>query len=271
MFTVPDLDENAATPFLEELRPGQIATSLFQFLPEILFWIKDKEGRFQFVNQAYCEHLCLSADEIVGKTDFDVHTGELAQVFVSDDMSILRDGKSLLNKSELVTSMAGGIEWRSTSKIALFSRKGDIIGTAGFSRRMKHHEGQPLPGVYRGISRLIEYIHDNISKSISIPELAKEAAMSISTLERHFKSHLNTTPKRFLVRAKIAAGCKRLLNTGMTVAEVAESLGYQEHASFTRAFSNVMHMSPNAYRNFYRGNRDAEILAANHVEEKQGD
>lgn len=260
MFTVSEFDADYGTRFLEELRPGQIATSLFQFLPEILFWIKDREGRFQFVNQAYCEHLCTTAEQILGKTDHDVHTGELAEVYVTDDISVLAGNGSILNKSELITSMAGGIEWRSTSKIPLLNKDGEIIGTAGFSRRMKHHEGQPLPGVYRGISRLIQHIHDHISESISIPELAKEAGMSISTLERHFKTHLNTTPKRFLVRAKIAAGCKRLLNTGMTVAEVAESLGYQEHASFTRAFSNVMHMSPNAYRSFYRGQKATDIV-----------
>ena len=259
------LPQEAHNEFLEKLKPGQIATSLFQFLPDILFWIKDSSGKFVFVNSAYGENIGKEEHEILGKTDADLFSEELANVFMEDDMQVVRSGESLLNKNELVTSRVGGIEWRSTSKIPLFNDDDEVIGTAGFSRRLGHHEGRPLPGTHKGISRIIEMIHDRISENISVPDLAREAGMSVSTLERHFKNHLNTTPKRFLVRAKIAAGCHRLLSSSMSVAEVAESLGYQEHASFTRAFSGVMHMSPNAYRNFYKGQRVGESLGKMNV------
>jgi len=247
--------DDTSLSFLDNLKSGQIATSLFQFLPDVLFWIKDRNGRFIFVNQALCENIGRTEKEILGYTDAEVYSSEMASVFTLDDQQILSSGEPIHNKSELVTSRIGGIEWRSTSKIPVRNDDNQIVGTAGFSRRLEHHEGRPLPGIYQSISRVIETIHDQINENFSVSQLAKEAAMSVSTLERHFKTHLNTTPKRFLIQAKVAAGCHRLLNSGMTVAEVAESLGYQEHASFTRAFTGVMKMSPNAYRNFYRGQR----------------
>ncbi|MDB4550178.1 helix-turn-helix domain-containing protein [Akkermansiaceae bacterium] len=54
------------------------------------------------------------------------------------------------------------------------------------------------------------------------------------------------------VFARIAAACDKLLNTTLSVGQIANSLSYHEHASFTRAFSSVMHMSPKEYRNFYQ-------------------
>ncbi len=40
--------------FAARLMPGQIAPALFQALPDVIFWMKDDEGRFVYVNQAFC-------------------------------------------------------------------------------------------------------------------------------------------------------------------------------------------------------------------------
>ena len=174
------------------------------------------------------------------------------QVFLRDDQKVVQTAEAIMNKMELITRRAGGIEWRMTSKIPLLNHDGTVIGTAGISRRLDQREGHPLPTPYRALSDLVDHIHENVDKSLNVDELARLAGMSISTLERRFRSHLGTSPKRFILHAKIAAACDRLLSTPLSVGEISESLGYQEHASFTRAFSSVMHMSPTAYRKYYQ-------------------
>lgn len=237
--------------FVRTLRPGQIALGLFEALPDVLFWIKDRQSRFVFVNRAFSELVRRKPEDFLGKTDTDIFPDEIARAFLQNDQQIFETGNSLLNKMELVTRRAGGIEWRMTSKVPLFSLEGELVGTSGISRRLDQREGHPLPAPYRALSKLVNFVHDHVEQTLSVDELARQAGMSISTLERRFRNHLGTSPKRFILHAKIAASCDRLLNTPMSVGEIAESLGYHEHASFTRAFTSVMHMSPTAYRKYY--------------------
>ena len=234
------------------MRPGQIALALFEAIPNVLFWIKDLESRFIYVNLAFSDLVALPTKEIVGKTDADIFPAEIARVFIADDNRLREKAEPLMNKMELVTRRAGGIEWRMTSKIPLFDNNDNIIGSAGISRRLDQREGHPLPAPYRALSKLVDYVHSHVNQTLSVDELAREAGMSISTLERRFRSHLGTSPKRFILHAKIAAACDRLLNTALSIGEIAENLGYHEHASFTRAFTSVMHMSPTAYRKYYQ-------------------
>lgn len=238
--------------FLGTLRPGQIALGLFQALPDVLFWIKDRDSRFVFVNRAFSDLMRRSPEDFIGKTDTDIFPAEIAQNFLGDDQRVFETGEPILNKMELVTRRAGGIEWRMTSKVPLFSLTGELVGTSGISRRLDQREGHPLPGPYRALSKLVNFVHDHVDQTLTVDDLARQAGMSISTLERRFRTNLGTSPKRFILHAKIAAACERLLSTPMSIGDVAESLGYHEHASFTRAFTSVMHMSPTSYRRYYQ-------------------
>lgn len=247
-----DSNWSAFSNFVKEMKPGQIALGLFEALPDVIFWIKDDAHRLLFVNQAYGELWGHPPKWFVGKTDADLSPSELASVYKQDDDSVVKSGNPLHNKMELVTRRAGGVEWRMTSKIPLYGHQDQLIGTSGVSRRLSQHEGHPLPTPYRAMSKLVDYIHENVSSPLTVEQLSKFAGMSVSTLERRFRSHLGTSPKRFILRAKVAAACERLLSTPMTISEISESLGYNEHASFTRAFNSVMHMSPTAYRKYYK-------------------
>ncbi|MDE0826047.1 MAG: AraC family transcriptional regulator [Akkermansiaceae bacterium] len=239
------------TKFVSSLIPGQIAFAFFEAIPNVLFWIKNTESRFIYVNRAFCELIDKPFAEVVGNTDADIFPAEIARVFLEDDGRIFQSEEPLMNKMELITRRAGGIEWRMTSKIPLRDNDNKVVGTAGLSRRLDQREGHPLPAPYRALSKLVDYVHSHVNDTLSVDELAHEAGMSISTLERRFRAHLGTSPKRFILHAKIASACDRLVNTALSVGEISESLGYHEHASFTRAFTSVMHMSPTAYRKYY--------------------
>ena len=241
--------------FVNEMQPGQVALGLFEALPNVIFWIKDSSHRLLFVNQAYAELWGHPPEWFIGKTDTDLNADELARVYIQDDENVVETGKAMHNKMELVTRRAGGVEWRMTSKIPLFDKNGKLIGTSGISRRLDQHEGHPLPAPYRAMSKLVDYVHEHVSEPLAVDQLAKLAGMSVSTLERRFRSHLGTSPKRFILHSKVTAACERLLSTPMTISEISESLGYNEHASFTRAFTSVMHMSPTAYRKYYKSSQ----------------
>ncbi len=62
--------------------------SLFNGLPQNIC-CKDKDGRFNVANKAFCQTIGLPLDQILGKTDFDIFPTDLAEKFVSDDRRVL--------------------------------------------------------------------------------------------------------------------------------------------------------------------------------------
>jgi PAS domain S-box-containing protein len=73
----------------------QESEALYQSLVEVMpmsVCRKDLEGRFTFVNKRYCDGFGLSASEILGKTDFDLHPRELAEKYRRDDREMMDIG-----------------------------------------------------------------------------------------------------------------------------------------------------------------------------------
>ena len=242
-----------AKEFTKNLMPGQIAPALFQALPDVIFWIKDSEGRFVYVNQAFCHEVArLPEEKVLGLTDADVFPPTLAKVFSSGDQEVLRSRQPHLNKPELVPNRMGGVEWRTTSKVPLQGRNGDWVGTAGISRKMSYSERLPTSGGQHKLEVIVSEIHENLQKRVSISNLAEAASISVSTLERLFRTHMDTTPRQFILQVKISAACDWLMHTDMQVKEIATALGYEEHSNFSRAFTKLMGMSPRAYQTFYK-------------------
>jgi transcriptional regulator GlxA family with amidase domain len=136
--------------------------------------------------------------------------------------------------------------------VPLQNTNGKVVGTAGMSRRVGMDEGLPMPSQQRDMATIIGTIYKNIGEEIKVVDLAEDAGVSVSSLERLFKTNMNTTPKQFIIQAKMSTACERLVGTNMGVKDVGESVGYFDHANFTRGFRKIMNMSPTQYRRNYR-------------------
>ncbi len=239
--------------FTARLMPGQIAITLFQALPDVLFWIKDQDGRFVHANKAFCHDVAvLDVDGMIGLMDEDIFPKELAEVFQRGDEAVLASREPMWNESELVSNRLGQVEWRSTSKIPLCDIDGEWIGTAGISRKMGRMDESLGPTRHHKMAAIVEVIREHLDKNIGVTELAAASSMSVSTLERLFKEHMNSSPAKFILQVKMSRACDSLINSGLQVNEVAASLGYEEHGNFSRAFTRVMGMSPTSYQSFYK-------------------
>lgn len=72
--------------------------ALYQSLVEVMpmsVCRKDLDGRFTFVNKRFCEGFNLPEAEILGKTDFDLHPGELAEKYQKDDLLVITSGQTI--------------------------------------------------------------------------------------------------------------------------------------------------------------------------------
>jgi diguanylate cyclase (GGDEF)-like protein/PAS domain S-box-containing protein len=106
---------------------------LFHFLIESLpqnIYAKDVDGRFIFANQHYCTTQGKPLEEIVGKTDYELHPAELAEKYRMDDRRVLETGKAI----ELIEEhqpMGERKFFVQVIKTPLYDSKGQTAGTLG--------------------------------------------------------------------------------------------------------------------------------------------
>ena len=99
-------------------------------------YFKDLMSRFLFVSQGWIAAYApgRSADELMGKTDFDVFSSQHAAAAFADEQRIIRTGEPIAGLVERETYSGGQDAWVSTTKMPLLDTRGQIIGTFGISR-----------------------------------------------------------------------------------------------------------------------------------------
>ncbi len=83
---------------------------------------------------------------------------------------------------------------------------------------------------------------------VAIAEVARELHMSISALEKLFQLHLHDTPRRYLTSLRMKSAVELLCQSGLTIAQVAEKVGYSDAHSFSREFARIHGLPPREYR-----------------------
>ncbi len=107
--------------------------SLLDNLPDFIYF-KDKDGKFIKVNKAKAKHCNTLPEKMVGKTDYDFFSKDIAEKRFEDDKKILKTGRSIYNKVEKIKDIKGIDRWILTTKIPRYNNKRKIIGTMGISR-----------------------------------------------------------------------------------------------------------------------------------------
>ena len=108
------------------------------------------------------------------------------------------------------------------------------------------------PGVMSGladerVSAAIRAIHARPEHSWTGAELAKAAAMSRSAFFVRFREAVGVAPMDYLLTWRMALAKKLLRGKDMTVAEVAEHVGYRSASAFSVAFSRHAGITPVKY------------------------
>jgi diguanylate cyclase (GGDEF)-like protein/PAS domain S-box-containing protein len=99
-------------------------------------YFKDLDSRFLLVSRGWIVAITpdRTAEEVVGKTDFDFFSEEHATAAFEDEQRIIRTGVPIVGKLERETFRNGISPWVSTTKMPLRDERGQIIGTFGISR-----------------------------------------------------------------------------------------------------------------------------------------
>jgi signal transduction histidine kinase len=99
-------------------------------------YFKDLLSRFLLISEGWIAAYApgRAANDLIGKTDFDVFSDEHASAALRDEQQIIRTGEPIVGKVELETYGSRTGTWVSTTKMPLRDTGGRIIGTFGISR-----------------------------------------------------------------------------------------------------------------------------------------
>ena len=239
------------TAFFERLSSqGQIA-ELFDLLPGLSFFVKDRRGRFMALNRRGCEYCGVaSEEEAIGRTDHDFFPSQRADEYRADDLTVLESGEPIINRLESAPEAAGSPRLVMTSKIPLRDARGRVIGIAGFSRQIE--DIRDPSGTADAFAEVVEHLHRNYGESLTTAELAERAHLSVPQFERRFRRAFGTSPHQYLLRIRIENAAGLLAETDHTVSEIAQICGFYDHAHFSRSFRKQMNASPTAHRQAHR-------------------
>tara|TARA_A100001391_G_C5074896_1_gene279018 strand:- start:1413 stop:2189 length:777 start_codon:yes stop_codon:yes gene_type:complete len=235
----------SADTFFARVESGRQVLALFDLLPDVSFFVKDRSGRFMALNRRGCEYCgVISEEEAIGKTDHDFFPATRAANYCEDDQHVMRSGQPIINRIESAPEDAGSPRLVTTSKIPLRDRRGRVIGIAGFSRQIERMQS----GTADAMADVITHLHENLAGEIATEELAEMAGLSISHFERRFRLAFGSSPRQYLIRIRIEHAAALLRETDKNITDIAQSCGFYDHAHFSRSFRRVMSMAPSAYR-----------------------
>lgn len=111
----------------------------------------------------------------------------------------------------------------------------------------------PLPAALTGpedgrLRRVNDYMRANLSRPLSLEDLAREAGLSRFHLARLFKKTYGETPFRRLTRLRIELARRLLIKGGDTVTHIALQCGYDNPSHFAAAFRRAVGVTPISYR-----------------------
>lgn len=231
--------------FFDRLDPSHQVLALFDLLPDVSFFVKDRRGRFVVLNRRGCEYCGVATEaDALGKTDHDFFPSMRADVYRDDDERVMKSGKAIVNRIESAPEEEGSPRLVTTSKIPLRDRRGKVIGVAGFSRQIERMQS----GTADAFAEVIEFIHERYAANIGTQQLAEMAGLSVSHFERRFRLAFGSSPRQYLIRVRVENATRLLRETDRSVTEIAHACGFYDHAHFSRSFRRITNLSPTDYR-----------------------
>jgi AraC-like DNA-binding protein len=234
----------------------QLAT-LFDCVKDALVWVKDRDGRYCWVNRAFQINYSMDrlrrearagSDGVLGKTDYDLSPAFLADQYRLDDEQVLT-GKRVVNRIEQVGQPEGLTVWNVTNKIPLTDTDGSIIGTAGITQRLDTPGQETAPAAEFG--PVLAYLRDHYDAPITNRQLARLAHMSVRAFERKFRRSFHLTPQKYLRKLRLRMASRALVYTDQPLAQVALGCGFVDQSHFSREFRRHFGRTPREYRAHY--------------------
>ena len=184
--------------------------------------------------QAFCRYPAIGSlfrlePEVRSRNLLHLEKDELAEV-----MKILRD---------IETEQTLGKEYFPLAMAAHF-----VLLTVFLGRCIARHRLPPGKNSSAALSELINRLSEHTEKHWTRPEMARSIGVSESSLTRMFKQSTGYAPNEYLIILRLKKGAMLLLNTDLSIGEIADRTGFSDSNYFCRQFKKHFRIPPRKYR-----------------------
>ena len=138
-------------------------------------WVKDKAYRKTLVNRAHIGRMSLfavkkitSEFDLLGKTDSGLYPPDKAKIYNLEDREVIVNGKSVIDREELVVDIDGNRHWQLVSKVPLLDEYGLTTGLVGIVTditKQKEAEEESARGM-----ELLRTLIDNLPNAVFVKD-----------------------------------------------------------------------------------------------------
>lgn len=127
-----------------------------------------------------------------------------------------------------------------------------IEDTKLFLREIMQNIGQEKRNRDTKPVRIVKaFIEENYMQEISLLQLADIVSMNPSYLSSIFKKETGMAYSEYLIQCRLQQASKLLVETNLSISEVARQSGYQDARYFSKQFLKQIGLKPSEYRKLY--------------------
>lgn len=98
------------------------------------------------------------------------------------------------------------------------------------------------------VGKALALLHAHAGRAWTVDELAREVALSRSTLAERFTELIGESPMQYLTHWRLALSAQALRSGAEPIGRIAERCGYESEAAFNRAFKREFGLPPASWR-----------------------
>ena len=132
---------------------------------------------------------------------------------------------------------------------------GALVQAASLLRKQIAPRAHEAPGGGRGrqllawhVRKVLTYIDSHLADRVLVADLSALVRCSEAHFSRLFKRTFGETPYAFVVKRRVELAARRMLDTEISLSDIALSCGFADQAHLTKCFRHLMQNTPSAWR-----------------------
>ena len=223
-----------------------ICISLFDYMDDVIFFVKNKAGEFVNVNTGFINTFGFTdKEEVIGKTDYDLFKPSLADMYHHSDELLIQGKLEIYHKEEVIQQKEILCNYI-TTKFPVKTDNDEVAAVIGITRNILNCRESTIYSPL--IKKALDYIDNHYNEEIRITDLSSLSNMSDSTFLRAFKRDFGLTPKRYIITRRLKMVAKMIEESNKPFCEISVNCGFSDQSHMSREFKKVTGITPSLFQ-----------------------